>query len=129
MNERQFLLGPKDLARQWYNVVADLDEPPPPPLHPGTRQPAGPDDLAPIFPTSLITQEVSTDRWIPIPEEVLDVLTVWRPTPLYRPTRWEKALGTPAKIFYKWEGVSPVGSHKPNTAVLQAYYNKRQATS
>jgi tryptophan synthase beta chain len=126
MNDRQFLLSPKEMPRQWYNVVADLDEPPPPPLHPATKQPASPDDLAPIFPMSLIMQEVSTDRWIPIPEEVLDVLSIWRPTPLFRATRWEKALGTPAKIFYKWEGASPVGSHKPNTAVAQAYYNKTE---
>ncbi len=124
MDDRQFLLSPKDLPRQWYNVAADLDEPPPPPLHPGTKQPCGPDDLAPIFPMSVIMQEVSTDRWITIPEDVLDVLSLWRPTPLYRATKWEKALGTPAKIFYKWEGASPVGSHKGNTAVAQAYYNK-----
>jgi len=126
MDDRQFLLSPKDLPRQWYNVCADLDEPPPPPLHPGTKQPAGPDDLAPIFPMSIIMQEVSQDRWIPIPEPVLDVLSLWRPTPLYRATAWEKALGTPAKIFYKWEGASPVGSHKGNTAVAQAYYNKME---
>lgn len=124
MIDRQFLLSPKELPRQWYNIVADLDEPPPPPLHPGTQQPVTPDDLAPIFPMSLIAQEASAERWIPIPEEVLDVLSIWRPTPVFRATRWEKALGTPAKIFYKWEGVSPVGSHKPNTAVAQAYYNK-----
>lgn len=124
MIDRQFLLSPKELPRQWYNIVADLDEPPPPPLHPGTKQPVTPDDLAPIFPMSLIVQEASTERWIPIPDEVLDVLSIWRPTPVFRATRWEKALGTPAKIFYKWEGVSPVGSHKPNTAVAQAYYNK-----
>ena len=126
MDDRQFLLSPKDLPRQWYNVCADLDGPPPPPLHPGTKQPAGPDDLAPIFPMSIIMQEMSPDRWIPIPEPVLDVLSLWRPTPLYRATRWEKALGTPAKIFYKWEGASPVGSHKGNTAVAQAYYNKME---
>ncbi len=126
MDDRQFLLSPKDLPRQWYNVAADLDSPPPPPLHPGTKQPAGPDDLAPIFPMGVIMQEVSTDRWISIPEDVLDVLSLWRPTPLYRATRWEKALGTPAKIFYKWEGASPVGSHKGNTAVAQAYYNKAE---
>ena len=126
MVERQFLLSPKELPKNWYNIVADLDGPPPPPLHPGTMQPAGPDDLAPIFPMALIMQEVSADRWIPIPEEILDVLSLWRPTPLYRATRWEKALGTPAKIFYKWEGVSPVGSHKPNTAVAQVYYNKKE---
>jgi len=124
MIDRQFLLSPKELPRQWYNIVADLDEPPPPPLHPGTQQPVTPDDLAPIFPMSLIAQEASAERWIPIPEEVLDVLSIWRPTPVFRATRWEKALGTPAKIFYKWEGVSPVGSHKPNTAVAQAFYNK-----
>ena len=126
MEQRQFLLSQKDIPREWYNVVADLGEPPPPPLHPGTRQPIGPDALAPIFPMALIEQEVSSDRWTKIPEEVLDILSVWRPTPLYRATRWEKALGTPAKIFFKWEGVSPVGSHKPNTAVAQAYYNKKE---
>ena len=126
MEQRQFLLRQNEVPRQWYNIVADLGEPPPPPLHPGTKQPAGPDDLAPIFPMALIEQEMCPDRWIPIPEEVLDILSVWRPTPLYRATRWEKALGTPAKIFYKWEGASPVGSHKPNTAVAQAYYNKKE---
>jgi len=128
MDDRQFLLNPRDLPRQWYNIQADLDEPAPPPLHPGTKQPAGPEDLAPIFPMALIEQEVSQQRWVDIPEEVLDVLSIWRPTPLIRATRWEKALGTPAKIFYKWEGVSPVGSHKPNTAVAQAYYNKKEGT-
>ena len=126
MEQRQFNLDQKDIPTQWYNIAADLGEPPPPPLHPGTKQPVGPDDLAPLFPMALIEQEVSSQRWIPIPEEVLDVLSIWRPTPLYRATRWEKALGTPAKIFYKWEGVSPVGSHKPNTAVAQAYYNKKE---
>lgn len=126
MDDRQFLLSPKDLPRQWYNVAADLDEPPPPPLHPGTRQPAGPDDLAPIFPMGVIMQEVSAERWIPIPDPVLDILSIWRPTPLYRATKWEKALETPAKIFYKWEGASPVGSHKANTSVAQAYYNKQE---
>jgi len=126
MEQRQFNLDQKDIPTQWYNIAADLGEPPPPPLHPGTKQPVGPDDLAPLFPMALIEQEVSSQRWIPIPEEVLDVLSLWRPTPLYRATRWEKALGTPAKIFYKWEGVSPVGSHKPNTAVAQAYYNKKE---
>jgi tryptophan synthase beta chain len=126
MEQRQFLLSQRDIPREWYNVVADLGEPPPPPLHPATREPVGPDALAPIFPMALIEQEMSSQRRIPIPEEVLDVLSIWRPTPLYRATRWEKALGTPAKIFYKWEGVSPVGSHKPNTAVAQAYYNKKE---
>ncbi|MCX8052551.1 MAG: TrpB-like pyridoxal phosphate-dependent enzyme [Armatimonadetes bacterium] len=126
MEQRQFLLSQKDIPREWYNVVADLGSPPPPPLHPATREPVGPDALAPIFPMALIEQEVSSQRHIPIPEDVLDVLSIWRPTPLFRATRWEKALGTPAKIFYKWEGVSPVGSHKPNTAVAQAYYNKKE---
>ncbi|MDO8684519.1 MAG: TrpB-like pyridoxal phosphate-dependent enzyme [Armatimonadota bacterium] len=125
MEQRQFLLGQKDIPRQWYNIVADLGEAPPPPLHPGTKQPCGPQDLAPIFPMSLIEQEVSAQRYIDIPEEVLDILALWRPTPLYRAIRLEKALGTPAKIFYKYEGTSPVGSHKPNTAVAQAYYNKQ----
>jgi len=126
MEQRQFLLDQKDIPREWYNVVADLGTPPPPPLHPATKEPVGPDALAPIFPMALIEQEMCTDKWVKIPEEVLDVLSIWRPTPLFRATRWEKALGTPAKIFYKWEGVSPVGSHKPNTAVAQAYYNKKE---
>ena len=128
METRQFLLGQQDMPRSWYNIAADLGEAPPPPLHPGTRQPCGPQDLAPIFPMSLIEQEVSTQRYIDIPDEVLDILALWRPTPLYRAIRLEKALGTPAKIFYKYEGTSPVGSHKPNTAVAQAYYNKLAGT-
>ncbi|MEV1249480.1 TrpB-like pyridoxal phosphate-dependent enzyme [Nonomuraea sp. NPDC050022] len=110
----------------WYNIVPDLPAPPPPPLHPGTRQPVGPDDLAPLFPMELIGQEVSTERYIAIPQEVLDVYRLWRPTPLIRARRLEKALGTPARIYYKYEGVSPAGSHKPNTAVPQAYYNARE---
>ncbi|WP_214325518.1 TrpB-like pyridoxal phosphate-dependent enzyme [Nonomuraea sediminis] len=110
----------------WYNVVPDLPEPPPPPLHPGTMQPVGPQDLAPLFPMELIGQEVSTERFVPIPGEVLDVYRMWRPTPLFRARRLEKALGTPARIYYKYEGVSPAGSHKPNTAVPQAYYNARE---
>ncbi|MFI6601647.1 TrpB-like pyridoxal phosphate-dependent enzyme [Nonomuraea sp. NPDC050536] len=110
----------------WYNVVPDLPEPPPPPLHPGTMQPVGPQDLTPLFPMELIAQEVSTERFIPIPGEVLDVYRMWRPTPLFRARRLEKALGTPARIYYKYEGVSPAGSHKPNTAVPQAYYNARE---
>ncbi|MDO8589124.1 MAG: TrpB-like pyridoxal phosphate-dependent enzyme [Armatimonadota bacterium] len=128
MEQRQFLLGQQDLPRSWYNITADLGEAPPPPLHPGTKQPCGPQDLAPIFPMALIEQEVSPQRYIDIPDEVLDILALWRPTPLYRATRLEKALGTPAKIFYKYEGTSPVGSHKPNTAVAQAYYNKLAGT-
>jgi tryptophan synthase beta chain len=116
-------LSESEIPRQWYNLLADLPSPPPPVLHPGTLQPIGPDDLAPLFPMSLILQEVSTDRYIDIPDEVLDVYRLWRPSPLYRAYRLERALGTPAKIYYKYEGVSPAGSHKPNTAVAQAYYN------
>ena len=119
----KYLLDESQLPRQWYNIVPDLPSPPPPPLHPGTRQPVGPDDLAPLFPAALIAQEVSTDRHIPIPEDVLDVYRLWRPTPLFRARRLEQDLGTPARIYYKYEGGSPAGSHKPNTAVPQAYYN------
>ena len=124
MTDRQFILSPKDLPRKWYNIVADLGEMPPPPLNPATNQPVGPADLAPVFCDPILAQEMSADKWIDIPEEVLDALSLWRPTPLYRATRLEKALGTPAKIFYKYEGTSPAGSHKPNTAIAQAYYNK-----
>ena len=116
-------LDESEIPRRWYNVLPDLPSPPPPVLHPGTLQPVGPDDLAPLFPMALILQEVSGERYIDIPEEVLDVYRLWRPSPLYRAHRLEKALGTPAKIFYKYEGVSPAGSHKPNTAVAQAFYN------
>ena len=116
-------LDESEIPRRWYNVTADLPSPPPPVLHPGTHQPVGPDDLAPLFPMALILQEVTTDRFVDIPDEVLDVYRLWRPSPLYRAHRLERALGTPAKIFYKYEGVSPAGSHKPNTAVAQAYYN------
>ncbi|HEY2947386.1 MAG TPA: TrpB-like pyridoxal phosphate-dependent enzyme [Micromonosporaceae bacterium] len=116
-------LDEAEIPRRWYNILADLPSPPPPVLHPGTLQPVGPDDLAPLFPMDLILQEVSTDRYVEIPEDVLDVYRLWRPSPLYRAWRLERALGTPAKIFYKYEGVSPAGSHKPNTAVAQAYYN------
>jgi tryptophan synthase beta chain len=122
----KIMLDEPELPRQWYNVLADLPQPPPPPLHPGTLQPVGPDDLAPLFPMDLIAQEVSADRYIDIPETVLDVYRLWRPTPLYRARRLERALQTPARIYYKYEGVSPAGSHKPNTAVPQAYYNSRQ---
>src|SRR6266536_3170899 len=104
-------------------MIPDLPAPPPPPLHPGTGQPIGPEDLAPLFPMELIRQEVATDPYIAIPEDVLDVYRLWRPTPLYRARRLEKDLGTPARIYYKYEGGSPAGSHKPNTAVPQAYYN------
>jgi tryptophan synthase beta chain len=106
--------------------VPDLPKPPPPPLHPGTHEPIGPDDLAPLFPMELIGQEVSQERYIDIPGEVLDVYRLWRPSPLYRARRLEKLLDTPAKLFYKYEGGSPAGSHKPNTAVPQAYYNAKQ---
>ncbi len=128
MTQTKFLLAESDLPTHWYNILADMPAPPPPPLHPGTKQPLGPADLAPLFPMSLIQQEVSTARWIEIPEPVREVYRLWRPTPLYRARRLEQALDTPAKIYYKYEGVSPVGSHKPNTAVAQAYYNKQEGT-
>ena len=130
MAERtKYILDEADMPTRWYNVVPDLPEPPPPPLHPGTREPVGPDDLAPLFPQALIAQEVSTERYIDIPEEVLDVYRLWRPSPLFRARRLEKALGTPARIYYKYEGVSPVGSHKPNTAVPQAFYNAAEGVT
>lgn len=124
----KFLLSEKDLPTQWYNVAPDLPSPLPPPLHPGTFQPIGPEDLAPLFPMEIIRQEVSQERWVPIPEEVRDVYRMWRPTPLYRAHRLERALGLPEKvrIFYKYEGTSPSGSHKPNTAVPQAFYNREE---
>ena len=114
---------PSSVPTHWYNLAADLPEPCPPALHPGTREPLGPDDLAPLFPLALIEQEVSTQRWIEIPQAVREVYALWRPSPLVRALRLERALGTPARIYYKYEGVSPAGSHKPNTAVAQAYYN------
>ena len=123
------ILSERDMPTHWYNINADLPAAGvklPPVLHPGTGQPIGPADLAPLFPMALIAQEVSTERYIEIPDEVRDIYTLWRPTPLYRAHRWEKALDTPAKIYYKYEGVSPAGSHKPNTAVPQAYYNKQE---
>jgi tryptophan synthase beta chain len=122
----KYVLQESEMPREWYNVIPDLPSPPPPPLHPGTREPVGPDALAPLFPMALIMQEVSGDRHIAIPEPVLDVYRLWRPTPLYRARRLEKDLGTPARIYYKYEGVSPAGSHKPNTAVPQAYYNAEE---
>ncbi|MDA1258103.1 MAG: TrpB-like pyridoxal phosphate-dependent enzyme [Chloroflexi bacterium] len=127
-DQKKFLLNESDIPTRWYNVQADLEIPIAPALHPGTGQPAGPDDFAPLFPMELIMQEVSKDRWIDIPEPIRDVYRIWRPTPLFRATGLEKALGTPAKIFYKYEGVSPAGSHKPNTAVAQAYYNSVAGT-
>ena len=119
----KIVLDESELPTRWYNLLADLPVPPPPPLHPGTLQPVGPDDLAPLFPMDLIAQEVSTEQYLDIPGAVLDVYKLWRPSPLYRAYRLEKALQTPARIYCKYEGVSPAGSHKPNTAVPQAYYN------
>jgi len=122
----KYCLEEKDLPTHWYNIMADIKQLPPPYRHPATLELMGPDDLAPVFPMALIGQEVSQERWIEIPDEVRDVLKMWRPAPLYRARRWEKALDTPAKIYYKWEGVSPPGSHKPNTAVAQCYYAKQE---
>jgi tryptophan synthase beta chain len=123
--QTKILLDEEQIPKKWYNVQADLKSPLDPPLHPKTQKPIGPEDLAAIFPMELIRQEVTTDRHIDIPEDVRDVLRLWRPSPLYRAHRLEKFLKTPAKIYYKWEGVSPAGSHKPNTAVPQAYYNMK----
>ena len=122
----KFVLDESRLPEAWYNIAADLPVPLPPVIHPGTLQPIGPSDLAPLFPMEIIKQEVSQERWIEIPEPIRDVYRLWRPTPLYRAHRLEKALDTPARIYYKWEGVSPAGSHKPNTAVAQAYYNQQE---
>ena len=119
-------LEEKDIPKAWYNITPDLPAPLPPIIHPGTKQPIGPDDLAPLFPMAIIGQEVSQERYIEIPDEVREIYRLWRPTPMFRAHRLEKALDTPAKIYYKYEGVSPAGSHKPNTAVAQAYYNKEQ---
>ena len=119
----KYVLDESRLPKCWYNIQADLPRALPPVLHPGTLKPIGPADLAPLFPTDLILQEVSTEREIEIPEPVRDIYRLWRPSPLYRAHRLEKALGTPARIYYKYEGVSPAGSHKPNTAVPQAFYN------
>ena len=124
MEQTKIFLTEDEMPRQWYNLAADLPSPPEPPLGPDGK-PISPDMLAPVFPMNLIEQEVSTDRWIDIPEEILGILSLWRPSPLYRARRLEKALGTPARIYYKNEGVSPPGSHKPNTAVAQAWYNKQ----
>lgn len=123
-----FSLPEKEIPTQWYNLLADFPEPLPPPLHPGTRQPIPPEALRQIFPDNLIQQEVSPERWIPVPDEVRAIYALWRPTPLLRAVRLEKALQTPAHIYYKYEGASPAGSHKPNTAVAQAYFNKVAGT-
>jgi tryptophan synthase beta chain len=122
----KFLLDEDRIPRAWYNISADLPSPPPPPLHPGTMQPIGPADLAPLFPMALILQEVSTEREIEIPDPVRTAYALYRPSPLHRAHRLEAALGTPAHIYYKYEGVSPAGSHKPNTALAQAFYNKEE---
>ncbi|MFH2024613.1 MAG: TrpB-like pyridoxal phosphate-dependent enzyme [bacterium] len=126
MKQTKYILDEKQMPTSWYNIQADLPEPLPPPLHPGTHQPLGPEDLAPLFPMELIKQEMSQERYIEIPEELQDIFKLWRPTTLYRAHRLEKALDTPARIYYKYEGSSPPGSHKPNTAVAQAYYNKEE---
>jgi len=120
----KYVLDEREMPRAWYNIIPDLPHPLAPVLHPGTRQPVGPDDLAPLFPMGLILQEVSTERYIEIPDPVRRVYTQWRPSPLYRARRLEQALDTPARIYYKYEGASPVGSHKPNTAVAQVFYNR-----
>ena len=122
----KYFLDEERIPKAWYNLAADLPAPLPPALHPGTGKPIGPDDLAPIFPMAVIAQEVSTDRWIEIPDPVRELYRLWRPSPLIRARRLEKALDTPARIYFKYEGVSPAGSHKPNTAVAQAFYNKEQ---
>jgi len=127
--DTKVLLKEKDLPTKWYNIQADFETPAPPVMHPGTGQPIGPQDLAPLFPMALIKQEVSQERWIEIPDGIRDVLRLWRPSPLYRARRLERALGTPARIYYKYEGVSPAGSHKPNTAIAQAYYNKQEGVT
>ena len=125
MPQKKIFLNESEMPSHWYNIVADMPNKPLPPLHPGTKQPVGPDDLSPIFPMDLILQEVSTERFIEIPDQVQDIYKIWRPTPMMRAYGLEKLLDTPAKIYYKYEGASPSGSHKPNTAVPQAYYNMK----
>jgi tryptophan synthase beta chain len=125
MSSKRVLLSENEMPTEWYNILADLPEPLPPPINPATHEPIGPDALAPIFPMSLIEQEMSPDRWIEIPDDIRRVLSIWRPSPLVRATGLEKALKTPARIYFKDESHSPPGSHKPNTAVAQAYYNKQ----
>ncbi|WP_027363411.1 TrpB-like pyridoxal phosphate-dependent enzyme [Desulfotruncus alcoholivorax] len=126
MSDIKILLSEKEMPEKWYNIMADMPNLPKPPLHPATKEPVGPQDLSAIFPMELIKQEVSQERWIEIPDEVREIYRLWRPTPLCRARRLEKALDTPAKIYYKYEGASPPGSHKLNTAVPQAYYNKQE---
>src|SRR5256712_3278940 len=122
----KYLLREDQIPRNWYNILADLKTPPAPVLHPGTKKPVTPQDLAPLFPMAIIEQEMSGQREVPIPDEVRQALALWRPSPLYRAARLEKAVGTRSHIYYKYEGVSPAGSHKPNTAVAQAYYNAKE---
>ena len=129
MERTKFILDEDRIPRAFYNIAADLPEPPPPPLHPGTGQPIGPQDLAPLFPMELIKQVVSTDREIEIPEPVRQAYALYRPSPLFRARRLEQALQTPAHIYYKYEGVSPPGSHKPNTAIAQAFYAKQEGVT
>src|ERR687891_1686771 len=129
MSETKIPLPESAIPERWYNIQADMPNRPQPMLHPGTGEPVGPDDLAPLFPMDLILQEVSEEAEIAIPEPIRDVYRLWRPTPLYRAHRLERELGTRSRIFYKYEGVSPAGSHKPNTAVAQAYYVKQEGRS
>ena len=127
MNTKEkIFLDEEEIPKEWYNVQADMPSPLDPAINPATKEPVKPEELAAIFPMELIKQEASTDKWIPIPEEVREIYRLWRPTPLYRAKRLEEKLKTPARIYYKWEGVSPPGSHKPNTAVAQAYYNMKE---
>ena len=128
-DQTKFVLTERDIPEKWYNITADMPNKPLPPLHPATHQPIGPEALAPLFPMELIKQEVTAEPWVEIPEEVREIYKLWRPTPLYRAHRLEKMLDTPAKIYYKYEGVSPAGSHKPNTAVPQAYYNMKEGVT
>lgn len=126
MREKKITLSEKEIPEKWYNIMADMPNKPLPPLDPATKEPIGPEALTPLFPMGLIEQEVSAEKWIEIPDQVRDIYKMWRPTPMFRAYNLEKALDTPAKIYYKYEGVSPVGSHKPNTAIPQAYYNKQE---
>ncbi len=126
MKNRKILLSESEMPSHWYNILADMPNKPLPPLHPQTLQPIGAEHLQTLFPKALVEQEISSEKWIEIPDEVRDIYTLWRPSPMFRAYGLEKALDTPAKIYYKYEGVSPAGSHKPNTAVPQAYYNKQE---
>ena len=125
----RFVLTQDDIPTRWYNVLADTPKPLPPPLHPGTKKPITPEMMMGIFPENLVMQEMTSERWVEIPEPVRDIYALWRPTPLLRAVRLEKALQTPAHIYFKYEGDNPAGSHKPNTAVAQAYYNKQAGTT